>query len=332
MKRFRVFFLLLLGIFSASLFVGCSGKPQFVSGVEQNQEKEVVFRSFLEPGKPKVKKEFFLILELDSQKHRNLPDLPDLSETLQRAGLEVISKNVEPLNEIGSRKISRVKYQLLRDQNGVVTIPSIELDYTRENGEESTLKSAAIYLNFGDSASMQAPLDDIHDIEDVIEPRFQRLYSGYLLAFMALILLLSGGYLYRRFGSQAVSPRELESWEWALQEMEARNLSKLIESGNQKDFYLSLSYILRSFLSRKLNRNLSELTNQELEPLLRELEKEDADFKEGGIELLRDAEFVVYAGIDKENDLARKHWSHLKAWVQAVKKLSVERAAEGDQS
>jgi len=296
------------------------------------QEREMVFRSFLEPGKPALNQEFLLILELDSKAEMKLPDLPDLSETLQEAGLKLVNKNVVPLKNMGSRKISRVEYKLLRDKEGVLTIPSIELSYTREDGEKSTLKSASIYLKFGDSESLQAPLDDIHDIEDVIEPQFERQYSGYLMAFVALIVLLLGGYLYRRLGSEAVSPRELESWEWALQEMEARNLSKLIESGNQKDFYLSLSYILRSFLSRKLNRNLSEMTNQELEPVLRELEREDADFQEGGIELLRDAEFVVYAGIDKESDLARKHWSHLKDWVQAVKKLSLEQAAEESQS
>lgn len=323
---------MILSIFSLSLFPGCSGNPQFASGVELKQEREVVFRSFLEPGKPEINKEFLLILELDAKAQMKLPDLPDLSETLRGVGLKLVNKNEVPLKKMGSRKISRVEYKLLRDQDGVLTIPSIELSYTREDGEKSKLKSAAIYLNFGNSESLQAPLDDIHDIEDVIEPKFQRQYGGYLIALLALSVLLLAGYLYRRFGRQAVAARELESWEWALQEMEARNLSKLIDSGNQKDFYLSLSYILRSFLSRKLNRNLSEMTNQELEPVLRELEREDADFKEGGIELLRDAEFVVYAGIDKESELARKHWSHLKDWVQAVKKLSLEQAAEGSQT
>ena len=118
---------------------------------------------------------------------------------------------------------------------------------------------------------------DIKPIVDPMEPGPDwRMIILYIIAGLVVIALLVVGFLFwKKYKNRPKEPESVlpeikrPSWELAVEQLTQLQKDDLPTRGQVKEYYISLSHILKEFVSGKLNIDALELTTEELGEILR---------------------------------------------------------------
>ncbi len=202
-----------------------------------------------------------------------------------------VSKDTYIDNE---RTIDKYQIKLTSFETGEHSLPSLAF---RISNQEQPLYSESIYVNVKSVLpdSMQNP-----QIRDIVGPVSLSLkFWDYFLIVIIIILIIVIIWLLRKLTKKEKIIKTLEkkevklpAYQIALSALNRLKNSDLLESGNIKEFYIILSWIVREYLENCYHIKALEQTSTEIKESLR---KKRAQKRMEFIKLLQDCDLVKYA-------------------------------------
>jgi LPXTG-motif cell wall-anchored protein len=196
---------------------------------------------------------------------------PELSDTIT-SQIEIVRKTA-PDSTMSNDRSSRYLFQKLTItsfDSGFLVIPPVTIGYRMPG--DTTLYVAETEALLLEVQTISVNLEgDFRDIKDPMAAPFTfREALPYILAFLAILLLILGGiYLWKKRKKAEpvfIAPLRpgIPAYQIALDSLEALRQKKLWQAGLIKDYHTELTDIVREYLSARFNIHAHELTSEEI--------------------------------------------------------------------
>lgn len=292
--------------------------------------------AYLEAGSIVIGQQVNLVLEINTAAGSRLLSWPSMPDTLKN--IEVIEAGKIDTIKQKDSLIYRQKLLITSFEAGKITIPAMQSIST--NGIRSdTLLSNTLILNVTtvavDTTKPFKPIKDIAEVEASSGYRqfvenlksHWKLYLGILLLAAFIIFLILYFIRNRKaqvFQAKLPPEKPHEKAQRLLQELSG---AKLWEQGKVKEYYSTLSEIIRNYLEERYNVAALEQTTDELLALAktnREVKKVRQELKR----ILRTADLAKFA---KANPLPEEHIACMEAAHEIVKRTKLKEEVSHDQ-
>ncbi len=225
------------------------------------------------------------------------------------------------LLDIQSNQNGGVDLILSAFKAGKVELLSTDIYYTIDN-QSKFIKTTALPIEIKSVLDPQKPSQDIKDIKGIIAvPHSLSWYLKIILIIIliALIIFFIIGYIvkHKRYKPTkeeiilAIPPRE-----YAIQQLNELKNKNLVEKGHIKDYYDTLSDILRYYVSRVYKVDGLEKTTKELFSLLKD--KMDVENNRELRSFLVNCDFVKFAKVIPSQEDTQKDFEQAKNFVEKV--------------
>lgn len=246
----------------------------------------------------------------------NVPDSFSHFEVVIRGRIDTLEKN--------GIQTYRQTLTLTSFDSGVYAIPALPVNF------ESLSNDAAINL-FTDSIPINisySPLDStetFHDIKTIIEVKEEFPWWLWAGGAALLILLILGiiyliRYLRSRKKSIPLFNSKLSPIDEAMQSLGALQNEQLLYKGEVKPFHTRLTDIFKRYLSRKMDKDMFNLTSSEILLLLNGTLLSRADTSLIA-EALRMADAVKFAKFFPHKEESETGWMNTRKVIEQVDKL-----------
>lgn len=171
-----------------------------------------------------------------------------------------------PIETEAGQYLATAKFQLMVFKTGELEIPSVDIPFTTQAGDESTVSTGAVAITI-----LSTITDETQDIEDIKPPRDMPRSWWLVIILVTVGLLLAAGALYwwlrkRRVSSQPggtwVDPRPAH--EIALEALQQLRESKLLDRQEVGRFHVEASEIIRRYLEGRFGLEAMEMTTGEV--------------------------------------------------------------------
>lgn len=184
--------------------------------------------------------------------------------------------------------VEEVTYQISIYEVGDFVIPPVPVQYTLPDSQTFALQSEEIAIHV--VSLKPSEMADIRDVKAplTVPPDYTFYYFlGGVLSLLLLVVLAIYIYL-KKFKKEDIPffapPPPRPAHEVAYEALQALDKEKLLESGEVKLYYIKISEIIRTYLSRRYEIDVLEMTTFELLLNLREV----VDIEEENVELIQD--------------------------------------------
>ena len=224
--------------------------------------------------------------------------------------LEIISKIVPPPSEAfevkevhdvtekqGKQIVEGRKFSLVLYNLGEFILEPVTVRYRNAKGEEKSIETNRLYLTVRSVDESGTPKTDIRGVKGTLSLRANWLWVWVLLLMM---ILAGGGWVaWQRFrkgpgGGEGTSEPPLSPEDEALLALNRLFDSDFLSRGKLKEYYLTLSEILKRYFERRFEILALESTTPEILALLRQKEISSSLFNKIR-EVLEWADLVKFA-------------------------------------
>ncbi len=246
----------LIGLISLALFIGSvafAAEPIFKADIDTNQTLI---------GKPI---ELTLSAEYDKSQTVFWPEIQD-----SVGSLEILKEMPQDTLKEGDRVAVSRKLQLTSFDGGDFIIPPFTFSY-QHDGKEDLLasKTKELALKF---ASVQIDTtQDIKDIKPPLVPQKEFDWMMVLYIFLGLLLLALAYFIWKKYfaGKHSETSKEpikpkIPAHILALESLKRLDEEKLWQNGQDKQFHIRLSEIVRTYIASRFNIDAIEMTSSEI--------------------------------------------------------------------
>ena len=231
-------------------------------------------------------------------------------------------RKTEPRAE-KNRILEEVSYTISTFDTGRFVIPPLAINYLAPPDTAWRMlatESLEIYVR----SILPSEAGDIREVKTPWElPRVWRRIILFVAAGLAVVVLAMAGYLWwRKRQGKSLLPQRVEpprpAHELALEELRQLRASDLLERGETKLFYSLLAEIIRRYCEGRYNIAAMEMTTEELD---RELRQVEHDRKAGDEvrDLLETCDLVKFAKFIPATEAAGRFLDRAEAFVEATK-------------
>jgi hypothetical protein len=177
-------------------------------------------------------------------------------------------KTYEPQKTKEGRIIIKSEYIITTFTTGDYVIPPLPIIYFDPLGKREQINSESIFIKVKSVGATASDKDDIRPLKPPIDIPGQKTWLYVLIGL--LVFALAGGYGYFRLKTKGIKlkeiPEELKkpAWEVALNELEQLRNSPLVKKGKIKEYYITLSEIIRKYLERRYEILALDRTSEEI--------------------------------------------------------------------
>lgn len=266
--------------------------------------------------------------------------LPVFADTVIRK-LEVVEAGtVDTTFADGIARINQ-KYVVTCFDSGWYTVPQMPFTITQPDGFTDTIYSAPIYFGV-----MTMPLDtvnanaitDIKPMEDapfIFKEMIPYLKIAFLVILVLAILAFIIYVIVKRKRNEPifVKPKPQEpAHVVALRQLDALKEQKLWQRGLVKEYYTSLTEIVRIYLFGRFGVQAMESTTAEIMQLTKSVAEIDKDLRKSLQELLERADFVKFAKAQTEANENEASFEFVEHFVLTTKPVEQLRDDDDDES
>ncbi len=266
--------------------------------------------------------------------------MPVFADTVIRK-LEVVEAGtVDTTFADGIARINQ-KYVVTCFDSGWYTVPQMPFTITQPDGFTDTIYSAPIYFGV-----MTMPLDtvnanaitDIKPMEDapfIFKEMIPYLKIAFLVILVLAILAFIIYVIVKRKRNEPifVKPKPQEpAHVVALRQLDALKEQKLWQRGLVKEYYTSLTEIVRIYLFGRFGVQAMESTTAEIMQLTKSVAEIDKDLRKSLQELLERADFVKFAKAQTEANENEASFEFVEHFVLTTKPVEQLRDDDDDES
>jgi hypothetical protein len=172
------------------------------------------------------------------------------------------------------RKVKKYEYLLSTFTTGIYEIKPFAIKFSSA-GRPAECQTSPLKLEVASMLERESATD-IRDIKPPVNIKRNPVF--YLLLLGIPIIAAAGYYFYRtRFsknGFAGMPDKEVDPYEYATSELAKLGTMALLDEGRVKEFYVSLSYVVRVYLTMIFSVNITDMTTTEA---VRALRERDAD-------------------------------------------------------
>lgn len=204
---------------------------------------------------------------------------------------------------------------------GKVELLSADIYYTVDN-QTKFVKTTALPIEIKSVLDPQKPSQDIKDIKEIIAVPHSLLWFLKIILIIILIGLIIFFIIRYIIKHKKHKPTKEEiilaipPKEYAIQQLEELKNKNLVEKGQIKDYYDSLSDILRYYVSRVYKIDGLEKTTKELFSLLKD--KMDIENNRELRSFLINCDFVKFAKVIPSQEDTQKDFEQAKNFIEKV--------------
>lgn len=283
MKRFLFFIPTFFGIVLSTLF--CFGQsPVLKTAVDKNQ--------ILIGEQVKYSVETSFPSNTYNIGWFSVPDSFSHFEVVIRGNIDTVENN--------GMLTCRQTLILTSFDSGINTIPSLPINF------DPLIADSSIHL-FTDSIRINvsfSPLDStktFHDIKTIIEvkdeiPLWIWIAGGVLIILLVILTYYLIKYFKRSKKPQSLFNSKLSPFEEAMQSLEGLKKEQLLYKGEVKQFHTRLTNIFKRYTSRKMQKNILNLTSSQILLLLNDtlLSRVDTSLIAGSLRMTDAVKFAKY--------------------------------------
>jgi hypothetical protein len=253
----------------------------------------------------------------------NVPDSFSHFEVVIRGKIDTVDNN--------GKTILRQTLTLTSFDSGVYAIPQLPVNFDPVNHDTTlSLFTDSIPVNISFS-----PLDStktFHDIKTIIEVKDVIpwwVWAGG--AFLLLLLIVGIIYLIRYLRRKKPLPifnSKLSPFDEAMQSLGSLQNEQLLSKGESKEYHSRLTDIFKRYLSRKMQKNILNLTSTEILMMLNDtlLSKTDTAVLAGNLRMTDAVKFAKYMPPKLESEAA---WLSTRKIIEQIEKLIFTDTKEG---
>ena len=232
----------------------------------------------------------------------NVPDSFSHFEVVNRGKIDSIESN--------GILTCRQTLTLTSFDSGINTIPALAINF------DPLADDSTIHL-FTDSIPINvsfSPLDStqtFHDIKSIIEVKDEvpwLIWAGAaaLIILLVVLVVYLVKYFKRRKKPASVFNSKLSPFDEAMQSLDALQKEQLLYKGDVKQFHTRLIDIFKRYLSRKMQKNIFNLTSSDILLLLNDtlLSKADTSLIAGSLRMTDAVKFAKYFPPTSESESA----------------------------
>ena len=246
----------------------------------------------------------------------SVPDSFSHFETVIRGRIDTVEKN--------GLLTYKQTLTLTSFDSGVYAIPPLPISFDPLGGDSTVnVFTDSIPINISYS-----PLDSVqtfHDIKTIIEvkdeiPWWFWLGAAALLALLILGIIYLIKYLRRKKKEEPLFKSKLSPFDEAIQALGALQNEQFLYKGEVKPYHTKLADIFKRYLSRKMERNVLNLTSSEILMVL-----DDTLLSRANTSLIADAlrmaDAVKFAKFFPHKEESETAWINTKKVIEQVDKL-----------
>ncbi len=232
----------------------------------------------------------------------NVPDSFNHFEVVRRGKIDTIQDN--------GMLVCRQILTLTSFDSGINTIPALAINFEPlTNAPTQQLFTDSIPINVSFS-----PLDSsktFHDIKTIIEvkdtiPLWLIIGAAIFLAILIILIIYLVKYFRRRKKIKPLFNSKLSPFEEAMQSLDTLHKENILSKGEVKKFHTSLTEIFKRYLSRKMDKNMLNLTSSEVLLTLNDtlLSKENTSVIAGSLRMTDAVKFAKYIPPVSESEVS----------------------------
>ncbi len=263
-------------------------------------------------------------------------EFPDLRSSLEP--LDVTDINIEKAASEDGKIRQDASFFIASYVTGAIEIPALEIPYDLD-GTENSVSTEPITLTIRSVLGSES-----EELADIKGPERIPPDLTMLLVILVIVLAVAAGvitarYLYRKYKNlKRVVPLEdifsrVPPHEWVYAELDRLLGKKLLEEGRFKEFYVSLSEILKRYLEGRYRIDTLEKTTEELSEIMAQarIERKVRSEVES---ILKKSDIVKFARSIPTYDQSKQTIQEVYSFVDRTKPLhepveSQEEAMEG---
>lgn len=194
-------------------------------------------------------------------------EIPEIGS--QIAGFRIIDFGTDKPVQADGRIQQRSWYKLRGDLVGSYILPSISLTY-EHNGEENTVSTSELFVEIESVLPSDGSATDIRGLKPLNRVELDPKWPPYALAAgVTLSLLLLGLWWWRRRQRREHDVPPRPAHEIAYEALERLRATNFDDSEAVRRYFFELSAILRSYIEGRFELNATDLTTEELIPMIR---------------------------------------------------------------
>lgn len=247
------------------------------------------------------------------------PSIPD-----SVAHFEVIARHkIDTVEDNGSLTCTQ-QVIITSFDSGKNMIPSFAMNFNApQNKSDINVFTDSIPINVAYS-----PLDSVktfHDIKPVIEvsdnwPLWMWIAAALSLLVLIGIIIFTINYFRKNKTEKKIFQAKLSPFDEAIKSLNDLHQQELLQMGQAKQFHIKLSDIFKRYISRKLNRNMFNLTSTGMLMAMNEtlLSREDTSLLASSLKMADAVKFAKYIPPAYESEQA---FSNTKNVIEKIDKL-----------
>jgi len=229
------------------------------------------------------------------------------------ANFRIVDNDKEGPKKIDGRNILTMWYALEPDVDGTYILPPVVVKYTFKN-EEKTVNTNPIYINVA--------VADIADNETILEnDELANIPDDRLWFYSVIILggLLLGGlviYLVHRLSTRKKIVPPLTPYEQAQNELRELKYKNFLSQKEYRNFYFSLSEILRRYIDGCFDLNTLESTQEEIGNMFKKTSRITQEEKTRLLAFFTRSDFIKYAKKESTEETSKGDLSIVETFIE----------------
>ena len=246
-------------------------------------------------------------------------DLPEVGSEI--AGLRIIDFGREKAPESDERVEVTAWYQLRGDLVGSYIVPSIKIPFQEGTGadlQKGTIETSEIFLEIKSVLPKDGSATDIRGLKKlrtVKSPTPWGLYGGIAAVLLLVIAVLI--WRLRRGRTETVVP-PAPAHEIAFEALNHLRGTDFSNAEAVRKYYFSLSGVVRTYVENRFNMNATDLTTEELVPLIQHDLPVESPLKNQLRSFLESTDAIKYAGSAPEEADIERVYEQALSFVEAT--------------
>lgn len=232
----------------------------------------------------------------------NVPDSFSHFEVVSRGKIDTVESN--------GILTCRQTLTLTSFDSGINTIPALAINFD-PLVDDSTINLFTDSIPINVSFSPLDSTETFHDIKSIIEvkdeiPLWMWIGGGALLILLIVLIAYLIKYFKTRKKPLSLFKSKLSPFDEAMQSLDALQKEQLLYKGEIKQFHTRLTDIFKRYLSRKMQKNIFNLTSSDILLLLNDtlLSKTDTSLIAGTLRMTDAVKFAKYLPPTSESESA----------------------------